>query len=133
VLAGKAEHLPFADQTIDAAFLITALGFVDDVGRTFAEIARVLRCGGHALVAFIPKNSRFGKLYSTNAPENVFFRHATLRTPDETFGELRAAGLKIAGTVETLTGPVEQANDRIEPPIEGYAHGSFVVVRALKP
>jgi len=67
VVKGKAECLPLRDATVDAAFLITTLCFVDDIDRTFYEVARVLRAGGRAIVAFVPKDSRFGELYRENA------------------------------------------------------------------
>ena len=132
VIKGKAECLPLQDESVDAAFLITTLCFVDDVGRTFSEACRVLRAGGHAIVAFIPKDSRFGALYCSAAQEDRFFRHATLRTKRRVFDAIAAAGLTIERTVGTLTGSPERANDRIEPPTEGQERGSFIVVRAAK-
>lgn len=132
VLKGKAECLPLRKATIDAAFLITTLCFVDDVNRTFREVSRVLRAGGHVVVAFIPKDSRFGELYCDNASEDHFFRHATLRTKQRVFDAIEAAGLEIERIVQTLTGTPERANDRIEPPAEGHERGSFIVVRAFK-
>jgi SAM-dependent methyltransferase len=132
VLKGKAESLPLEDESIDAAFLITTLCFVNDVDRTFLEVARVLRTGGHAVVAFIPKDSRFGERYCANASEDRFFRHATLPTKRRVFDAIEAAGLEIERIVQTLTGSPERANDRIEPPVEGHERGSFVVVRAIK-
>jgi ubiquinone/menaquinone biosynthesis C-methylase UbiE len=132
VIKGKAECLPLENESVDAAFLITTLCFVGDVGRTFNEAARVLRAGGHAIVAFIPKDSRFGALYCANASKDRFFRHATLHAKRRIFDAMVSAGLKIERTVQTLTGPPERANDRIEPPAEGHERGSFVVVRALR-
>jgi len=132
VVKGKAECLPLESASLDAAFLITTLCFVDDVDRTFSEVARVLRAGGRAIVAFIPKDSRFGELYCDNAPEDRFFRRATLYPKRRVFGAIEAAGMEIERTVQTLTGSPERANDRIEPPSEGHADGSFVVVRAIK-
>jgi ubiquinone/menaquinone biosynthesis C-methylase UbiE len=132
VLKGKAECLPLENESVDAAFLITTLCFVDDVDRTFHEVARVLRTGGHAVVAFIPKDSRFGERYCANASEDRFFRHATLPTKRRVFDAIEAAGLEIERIVQTLTGSPERANDRIEPPVEGHERGSFVVVRAIK-
>ncbi len=132
VIKGKAECLPLQDGSVDAAFLITTLCFVDDVDRTFNEVARVLRPGGCAIVAFIPKDSRFGELYRSDTSEDRFFRRATLHTRGRVFEAIEAAGLEIERTVQTLTGPPEGANDRIEPPTEGHTRGSFVVVRAFK-
>lgn len=132
VLKGKAECLPLQDASVDAAFLITTLCFVDDVDRTFHEVARVLRAGGHAIVAFVPKDSQFGELYCANASKDRFFRHATLHTKRRVFDAIEAAGVEIERIVQTLTGSPERANDRIEPPAEGHERGSFVVVRAFK-
>ena len=132
VLKGKAECLPLQGESIDAAFLITTLCFVNDVDLTFLEVARVLRPDGHAIVAFIPKDSRFGELYCANVPEDRFFRHASLHTKRRVFDAIVAAGLVIERVVQTLTGSPERANDRIEPPTEGHERGSFVVAKAFK-
>jgi len=46
-VAGTATSLPFADQSFDVVFSsFGALQFVEDAGRTVAEVARVLRRGG---------------------------------------------------------------------------------------
>ena len=132
VIKGKAECLPLESASLDATFLITTLCFVDDVDRTFSEVARVLRAGGRAIVAFIPKDSRFGELYRENASEDRFFRHATLHTKRRVFDAIEAVGMEIEQTVQTLTGSPKRANDRIEPPTAGHADGSFVAVRAIK-
>jgi SAM-dependent methyltransferase len=47
VVGGTATDLPFADDSFDVAFsAFGALQFVADIGRTVAEVARVLRPGG---------------------------------------------------------------------------------------
>jgi len=132
VVKGRAECLPLENDSIDAAFLMTTLCFVSDIDRTFSEVTRVLRTGGYAIVAFIPKDSQFGELYNTDTQENRFFRHATLHTTRRVLDAMGVAGLEIERTVQTLTGSPQHANDRIEPPTEGHESGSFVVVRALK-
>jgi SAM-dependent methyltransferase len=132
VIRGKAECLPIQNESVDAAFLITTSCFVDDIDRTFNEIARVLRDDGSAIVAFIPKDSPFGELYGSARQEDRFFRHATLHTKRRIFDAIEAAGLTVERTVQTLSGTPNRANDRIEPPSEGHDRGSFVVVRAIK-
>jgi len=132
VLAGRAEALPLDDASVDAAFLITTLCFVDDVDRAVREVARVLRPGGHAIVAFLPADSRLGELYCARASEDRFFRHATLPAKQRVFDAIGGAGLEIERTVQTLTGMPERANERIERPTEGHARGSFIVIRAAK-
>ncbi len=133
VLQGTAEALPLADGSVDAAFLITTLCFVADVDRTFHEAARVLREGGSAIVAFIPKDSPLGALYTDEASCDRFFRRAALYTKQRVFEAIHGAGLDIVRTVQTLTGSPAEMKDRIEPPVDGHDRGSFVVVHARKP
>ena len=45
-LLGRAERLPFADETFDAVTFTYLLRYVDDPAATVAELARVLRPGG---------------------------------------------------------------------------------------
>lgn len=132
VIKGRAECLPLQDESVDAAFLITTLCFVTDIGRTFDEVCRVLRVGGRAIVAFIPKESQLGKLYGEAGQEDRFFRHATLYTTRRVLDTIEAAGLVIERTVQTLTGSPQGVSDRIESPTGGHERGSFVVVRAVK-
>ncbi|MCD5415673.1 class I SAM-dependent methyltransferase [Candidatus Bipolaricaulota bacterium] len=133
VLKGRAEELPLDDESIDAAFLITTLCFVDELGRTFTEAFRVIRPGGAVIVAFIPQDSPFGELYGRIAGEDRFYRLATFYTKENVFTAMTQAGFLIDRTVQTLTGSPEQANDAVEAPTEGHAKGSFIVVRANKP
>jgi len=132
VLKGKAEALPLEDESVDAAFLITTLCFVDELDRTFIEAFRVLRPGGAVIVAFIPKDSQFGELYTRIANEDRFYKRATFYTKEEVFKAMTDAGLLIDRTVQTLTGSPERANDVVEAPTEGHDKGSFIVVRARK-
>lgn len=57
VLAADAHHLPFADGSFDAVTCGEVLEHLDDDGRAVAEIARVLRPGGLALVT-VPAGPR---------------------------------------------------------------------------
>lgn len=132
VLKGRAEALPLDDESVDAAFLITTLCFVDELDRTFIEAFRVLRPGGAVIVAFIPKDSQFGELYKRIADKDRFYKRATFYTKEEVFKAMTGAGFLIDRTVQTLTGLPERANDAVEAPIEGHDKGSFIVVRAYK-
>lgn len=133
VLKGRAEELPLDGESVDAAFLITTLCFVDELDRTFTEAFRVVRPGGAVIVAFIPQDSRFGELYGRIAGKDRFYRLATFYTKEDVFAAMRRAGFLIDRTVQTLTGSPERANDVVEAPTEGHDKGSFIVVRANKP
>ena len=56
---GRAESLPFADQTFDAVTFTYLLRYVDDPGTTLRELSRVLRPGGTlaSLEFFVPPNA----------------------------------------------------------------------------
>ncbi|MFW5937787.1 MAG: class I SAM-dependent methyltransferase, partial [Halanaeroarchaeum sp.] len=53
VFRGVAEWLPFREGTFDTALLVTTICFVDDVPRTLAEAARVLRPDGSLVIGYI--------------------------------------------------------------------------------
>ena len=59
----EAEELPFADSSFDLVFGHAVLHHIPDLGRAFAEFARVLRPGG--VVAFCGEPSRNGDRLAT--------------------------------------------------------------------
>lgn len=132
VLKGSAEALPLDDKSVDAAFLITTICFVDELDRTFMEAFRVLRLRGTVIVAFIPQDSQFGKLYTRIADKDRFYKRATFYTRERVLKALTDAGFYIYRTVQTLTGSPEGANEAVEAPTEGHNKGSFIVVRGHK-
>lgn len=132
VIEAAAERLPLPDASVDCAFLITVLCFVDDLQRTFSEAARLVRPGGAAIVAFLPRESALGRQIAETASDDVFFRHATLRGRSEIYHGLRNAGFTIDRTVQTLIGPPHAFERTAQEPIEGDDAGSFVVVRAIR-
>jgi SAM-dependent methyltransferase len=48
--AGDARQLPYADETFDAAYLVTVLGEIPDQGAALAELRRVLKPAGRLVV-----------------------------------------------------------------------------------
>ncbi|MCX6095666.1 MAG: class I SAM-dependent methyltransferase [Candidatus Bipolaricaulota bacterium] len=132
ILRGCAECLPLGNETCDALLYVTTLCFVDDVDLTFHEASRVLKPGGCVVLAFIPKDSRFGTLYDRLKQEDAFYRDATFYTAKEVLAALEKAGLRLIEAVQTLTGPPETANQTVEAPSPGLDRGSFVVLRAGK-
>lgn len=132
VLQGVAEDLPLEVESVDVLLYVTTLCFVSDIQTAFQEAHRILRSSGCVVLAYIPKDSPFGALYEETADQDPFFKQARFYTRVEVRDTLTAAGFRIDRTVQTLTGPPEWANERVEPPVEGDDRGSFVVLRALK-
>jgi SAM-dependent methyltransferase len=48
--AGSVTELPLPDNSVDAAITVNTIYFVEDLGRAFAEIARVLAPGGRVVI-----------------------------------------------------------------------------------
>ncbi len=55
---GSLEALPLEDASVDGALLLLALTYVSDPGRAVAELARVLRPGGRAVVVDLLRHDR---------------------------------------------------------------------------
>lgn len=55
---GSLEALPLEDASVDGALLLLALSYVSDPGRALAELVRVLRPGGHAVVVDLLRHDR---------------------------------------------------------------------------
>ncbi|MDD5264532.1 MAG: class I SAM-dependent methyltransferase [Candidatus Bipolaricaulis sp.] len=132
VLAGCAEEIPLGAASVQAAFLITTVCFLSDLPRAFAEVHRVLQPDGAVVVAFIPRDSRFGCLYRDSADSDAFFSHAQLRSTDEVIEGLTEAGFRVDRVLQTLTGDPATADARVEVPSSGCDRGSFVVVRGRR-
>ncbi len=129
VLAGCAEEIPLEEASVHAAFLITTVCFLSDLPRAFGEVHRILQRDGAAVIAFIPRDSRFGHLYRENADGDAFFSHARLRSTDEVIEILAETGFHVDRILQTLTGDPATADARVEVPSSGSDRGSFVVVR----
>lgn len=127
VARGVAEDLPIAAGSIDAAFFITTLCFVSDVGRALAEARRVLSVRGRLIVAILPRDGDIGRRMATDAAD-PFFRSAQLLTVEELHAALATAGFRVEREVETLINL--SLPECVEEPRRRAGLGSFVVVRA---
>jgi len=133
VIAGRVEALPLGDACVDAVFLITVLCYVRVLAQALEEVHRVLRPGGYAIIATVPRTSPIGKMYAAAGPEDPFFHGAILRSPQELAEGMRKVCLSVDRTSQTLFDSIDRANDRVETPREGHDRGSFVVLRGRKP
>jgi SAM-dependent methyltransferase len=151
VQSGTAEALPFEDGTFDTVILNGTPSYIEDLERAFAEAHRVLRSGGHIVVADVPAESSYGLLYRLAAhvgswddptlkavapahPYPVEFAAAanwrTTEQKTELLGKVGFAGLE---TYQTLTAHPKYSDDAVEEPCAGHDRGDYVAVRARKP
>ena len=131
VLEGTAENVPLESSSVQAAFLITTLCFVHDIGRTFSEIRRILVQGGVVVIAFLPREGALGRRILEDGGGDPFFREARLLSTVEVLAAMARAGLRVERIVQTLTDPGD--DERVEAPSDGFDRGSFVVIRGSVP
>ncbi len=78
IVRGVAQHLPVADGRVDLVWLRDVVELLDDLERALAEVARVLRTGGYALVYTVfvtdllePNERRMLDRHLANVPANL--------------------------------------------------------------
>jgi ubiquinone/menaquinone biosynthesis C-methylase UbiE len=77
-LQGDARSLPFAQDTFDAAYLVTVLGEIPDQEAALLELARVVRPGGRVVVGELFGDPHWvspGKLRARAARAGLRFEH----------------------------------------------------------
>jgi SAM-dependent methyltransferase len=102
-LLGRAEHLPFRDQSFDVVTAVTVLCFVEQRARAVEEMARVLRPGGRLVIGGLGRWSTWAASRRVRAwLGNEFWRHARFTTTHE----LRSAAIAAGLYVDRLCGAV---------------------------
>lgn len=131
VIDGVAENLPWKDNSIDYALMVTTICFVDNVKKSLSEVYRVLQNSGSFIIGFIDKNSPVGQFYQENKEESLFYKEAIFHSTEELYKYLKETGFSIKKTQQTVFGLLNEVVD-IQEPREGYGEGSFVVINAVK-
>jgi ubiquinone/menaquinone biosynthesis C-methylase UbiE/predicted Fe-Mo cluster-binding NifX family protein len=126
-----AEALPYPDESIDAALMVTTICFVNDPLKALQEASRVLRDIGNLVIAFVDRESPVGQMYLQHKDESLFYKEASFFSTQEIITLLREAGFRVAATYQTIFGNLEQLQTP-ETPKTGYGKGSFVVISATK-
>jgi len=126
-----AEALPYLDESIDAALMVTTICFVNDPLQALREAYRVLRETGNLVIAYVDRESHVGKLYLQHKDESLFYKEATFFSTNEIITLLHEAGFRVTATYQTIFDNLEQLKT-IETPKTSYGKGSFVVIRAAK-
>ena len=131
VFPGAAEKIPFKDETFDLVLMVTTLCFLDDVGKAFGEVYRILQKGGYFISGFVDKNSKLGKFYQEYKDKNTFYRIANFYSVSEVMCYLKIAHFNNFYFKQTIFQSINKISE-VEPVLDGYGVGSFVVVRAQK-
>lgn len=150
VQIGGAEKLPFDDESFDTVLFNGTPSYIPGLKEAFTEAYRVLRPGGHVVVADVPAESSYGTLYRLAAmvgdwsdptlrdlaPETPypmeFAAAANWRTTQEKLDLLSEVGFSGSETTQTLTLHPKFSNDGVETPVPGHDRGDYVAIRAAK-
>lgn len=129
VVRGRAESLPFHDQSLDCLFMITVDCFLAQLAPVFSECLRVLEPGGHLVIGHIDIDAPPGEVYLREQDQDPFFREASFRGSRQVLEALDQAGFQ----VQTIRQTVYSFDNVIHPIKEGHGEGVFVALCALKP
>lgn len=130
-VSGKAEELPFCNESFKLILMVTTISFLNNIYKSFKEAYRVLKPGGQLVIGFIDRLSPLGRMYEQKKEESMFFKQANFCSPEELTELLYRAHFDDIFFVQTLFRPLDKIDD-IEPVKNGYGRGSFVVLRSVK-
>lgn len=96
LVEGRAEQLPFNDESFDCVLAVTVLCFVRDGERAVAEMARVLKAGGHLVIGELGRWSLWAVYRRVRGwLGNSTWQATTFRTSRELRPLTQAAGLQV--------------------------------------
>ena len=129
VYEGTAEEIPLPNESYDFALMVTTICFVDDIGKAFKEVKRILKLGGSFIIGLVDKKSNLGKVYEKMKEKNKFYRIATFYSVDEVKDYLGSNGFKDIEIIQTVFGELSNIKS-IQHFKKGYGEGCFVVICA---
>ena len=131
VYEGTAEEIPLPNESYDFALMVTTICFVDDIGKAFKEVKRILKLGGNFIIGLVDKKSNLGKVYEKMKEQNKFYRIATFYSVDEVKDYLGSNGFKDIEIIQTVFGELSNIKS-IQHFKKGYGEGGFVVICATR-
>ena len=128
VIAGRAEDIPYKNESFDFAIMVAVDPFVEDAVKAYQEIFRILKIGGKLIIGTLHKEGEVAQKYMEMADSEVY-KSAQFHTVSESIQQLRLSGFTTFNTCQALftMQPVKE-----EVPIPGYDKGSFVAIEAIK-
>ena len=100
---GRAEELPFKDESFDGALLALALCFIPDSEQALRECYRVLRPRGRLLLGVIPGDGPWGRAYERKRSEgHPVYAHARFRAGREIVRLTEQAGFELKDAASAL-------------------------------
>ncbi len=128
VVLGAAEALPLASGSFSQGAMITVECFLEDLGRSFDEVARILEPRGVFVLAFLDRAAPLGAVYERRRAEDPVYRHARFHTAAELKAVLEAHGFDVKAAFQTIA-DFKDSTHRV---LEGTGTGVFAVFKAVK-
>lgn len=146
VIKGRAEDIPFPDNSYKQVLLGTILGYVENKEKAIKEAYRILRNEGEVIISILPAEGSFTMLYKlaeTNnsydkniAPEYPypldFIKDTEWITTKKLINLMKKTGFKNLEFVQTLTKHPKYSSNSVEKAVPGYKKGDYVVVKGVK-
>ena len=128
---GIAENLPWNDNSIDYALMVTTICFVDDPLKSISEVDRILKPNGTFVIGFVDKDSQVGKQYLKYKNTSIFYKDAIFFSTKEILSFFQKTGFKKEKILQTVFGRLDEIRE-VQNPEQGFGKGSFVVILGKK-
>lgn len=140
LVEGKAEHLPFDNESFDYVLAVTVLCFVRDAEQAVTEMARVLKPGGYLVIGELGRSSLWAMHRRVRGwLGDVTWRAAKFRAASELRRLAQAAGLTVVEVRGAIHYPPCAIAAKIVSPVDLWLGrkttfgSSFIVISATRP
>lgn len=132
VVQATGEFLPIKNECLDYVLLAFTICFLRDPWSSLREAWRVLRHRGNVIVGFIPRNSKWGKLYLKKKAEgHGLYKYANFYALEEVEEMLEKEGFKTTKYSATLSQEPKNVR-KVEEPSSDVSGCGFICIKAVK-
>jgi len=132
VVQALGELLPVKDKCLDYVLFVFTICFLSGTRSSLREAWRVLKYGGNVIIGFIPRNSKWGKLYLKKKTEgHRLYKHANFYTLGEVKEILEGEGFRTIKSSATLSQGPETIRE-VEEPSSDVSGRGFICINAVK-